>query len=72
MSNLAPITPRLKQADRPPVSTYQEALARLVVLADKPGQTREAYADLVELVADLFWKTDVQVRRDMILLRRAV
>lgn len=58
--------PSLQQQDRLPISTYEEALRRLVCIRCDAGVPDEAYDVGVEIVADIFWRADKRVRRDVI------
>lgn len=58
--------PSLQQEDRLPVSSYEEAVRRLVQIRDYEAVTDEAYDLCVSLVADIFWIADKRVRRDVI------
>lgn len=58
--------PSLQQQDRLPVSSYEEALRRLVQYRADETVSDEAYHLAVELTADIFWKADKTVRRDVI------
>lgn len=60
----------LQQQDRLPVSTYEEAVRRLVCLHDDESIPDEAYNLAVDLVADIFWMADKRVRRDVLLAHR--
>jgi hypothetical protein len=57
--------PSVQQADRLPVSSYEEAVRRLVVIRADSALPDEAYDVAVQLVADIFWKADPIVRRDV-------
>ena len=56
---------RLRQADRAPITTYEEAIWRLVQFRADPEIDDVAYDVAVNLVADIYWRTDVCVRRDV-------
>lgn len=55
----------LTQQDRLPVSTYDEAVRRLVQVRFDHSIPDAAYNLAVELVADIFWRNDKTVRRDV-------
>lgn len=57
--------PSLQQQDRLPVSSYDEAVRRLVMLRCDPDIFDATYDVAVNLVADIFWMTDTRVRRDV-------
>lgn len=59
----------LMQQDRLPVATYEQAIDRLVQRKFE-GVSEDALDELVMLVADIFWSTDLQVRRDVIVAAR--
>lgn len=62
--------PSLQQQDRLPISTYDEAVRRLVEFRNDPAITDEAYDLAVSLVADVFWTADKRVRRDVVVAAR--
>lgn len=62
----------LKQADRSPISTYDQACWRLVALREDPEMTDAAYDFAVKLIADIYWRTDNVVRRDVRVLAKQV
>ncbi len=62
--------PSLQQADRLPVSSYEEAVRRLVEVRSRIGVSDEAYDLAIEIVADVFWKADRLVRRDVLVAAR--
>lgn len=64
--------PSLQQQDRLPVSSYEEAVRRLVVLRADEAVTDDAYSVAVELVADIFWRSDRRVRRDAMIAAREI
>lgn len=55
----------LKQQDRLPISTYEEALRHLVFVRIDETQSDETYFALVKLVGDIFWRSDKRVLRDV-------
>lgn len=60
----------IRQADRSPISTYEQAVWRLVALREDPEITDFAYDVAVKLIADIYWRTDTVVRRDAIKLAK--
>lgn len=58
--------PSLQQADRLPISSYDDAVWKLVQIRLCEWLPDVAYDAAVELVADIFWKSDHKVRRDVI------
>lgn len=64
--------PSLQQQDRLPVSTYEEAVNRLVVLRYDETLDDFGYDAAVRLVADIFWKHDKAVRRDVMAANRQI
>ncbi|WP_040671655.1 hypothetical protein [Rhodobacter ferrooxidans] len=62
--------PSLQQEDRLPVSTYDEAVRRLVQIRLDDTVTDEAYSLAVNLVADIFWVADKRLRRDVAVAAR--
>ena len=60
----------LRQADRSPISTYEQAVWRLVALREDPEINDVAYDVGVKLIADIYWRSDNVVRRDAIKLAR--
>lgn len=62
----------LQQIDRLPVSSYEEAIQRLVIIRCDKRLTDDAYDVAVELVADIFWQSDKKVRRDALLAAREI
>lgn len=58
--------PSLQQADRLPISTYEDAVRALVVYRQDESITDEAYFLAVEIVADIFWTADKRVIRDVL------
>ena len=64
--------PSLQQEDRLPLSTYDEAVNRLVEYRADEVLTEDAYDIAVKLVSDIFWKTEKQVRRDVIVAARKI
>ena len=60
-----PTDSRIRQADREPIATYEKAVWRLVALRDDPEITDAAYDLAVKLLADVFWRSDLVVRRDV-------
>lgn len=68
MSHTSPFRParlRLRQEDRVPIATYEKAVWRLVALRADPELSDEAYDLAVTLLADVYWVSDVRVRRDV-------
>lgn len=57
--------PSDQQHDRLPISTYEQAVNRLVCLVADPWCSEEAMQLGVKLVADIFWRPDAIVRRDV-------
>lgn len=57
--------PSMTQQDRLPVSTYDEAVRRLVQIRFDQSVPDAAYDLAVELIADIFWRNDKTVRRDV-------
>jgi hypothetical protein len=64
--------PSLQQADRLPVSSYEEAVRRLVEVRADIALPDEAYDTAVQIVADIFWKADRLVRRDVRVAAREI
>lgn len=64
--------PSLQQEDRLPVSSYEEAVRRLVEIRCDESLPDAAYDVAVKLVADIFWHHDNRVRRDVILAAREI
>lgn len=62
--------PSDQQYDRLPISSYDEAVRRLVELRVDETLPDEAYDVAVALVADIFWLADKRVRRDVIVAAR--
>lgn len=60
-----PRKPSLQQHDRLPVSSYEEAVQRLVEIRVDETLSDDAYDIAVCLVADIFWHSDTRVRRDV-------
>ena len=56
--------PSLQQQDRLPVSSYEEAVRSLVCLRCDVTLSDESYDVAVRLIADIFWRNDLRVRRD--------
>ena len=57
----------LQQSDRLPISSYEEAVNRLVEIRCDETLTDDGYNVAVKLIADIFWHTDAKVRRDALL-----
>ncbi len=64
--------PSLQQHDRLPVSSYEEAVRRLVCLRFDDSLPDAGYDVAVEMVADIFWRADKSVRRDVIVAARVM
>lgn len=64
--------PSLQQQDRLPISTYDEAVRRLVEIRCDETLPDEAYDTAVSMVADIFWQTDKRVRRDVVVEARKI
>lgn len=64
--------PSLQQADRLPVSSYDEAVRRLVEIRLDESIHDDGYAVAVQLVADIFWHTETRVLRDVIVASREI
>ncbi len=62
----------LCQEDRLPVSTYEQAVRRLVQYRVDEAVSDDAYSLAVEIVSDVFWKSDRRVRRDVIVAAREI
>lgn len=60
-----PVRARIRQPERAPISTYENAIWRLVQYRADETLDDAAYDLVVTLVADIFWRTDVCVRRDV-------
>jgi len=67
-----PVRARLRQPDRAPISTYENALLRLVEVRADQEVDDAAYDLAISLVADIYWQTDLCVRRDVRKLARDV
>jgi len=67
-----PRRPSLQQEDRLPVSTYDEAVWRLVQIRCDNRVGDYAYDVAVQLVADIFWLSDKRVRSDAMKAARTV
>ena len=67
-----PTDTRIHQADRPPVSTYYQAVWRLVALRSDPEITDFAYDLAIKLLADVFWVSDLALRRDVMKAAREI
>lgn len=55
----------LRQPDRLPLETYEQALWRLVQIRCDASISDDAYYLAVRLIADIFWQTDCRVIRDV-------
>lgn len=64
--------PSLQQHDRLPVSSYEEAVRRLVCIRADEAVPDVAYDAAVEIVADIFWRADRAVRRDVMVAAREI
>ena len=62
----------LWQEVRLPISTYEQAVRRLVQYRVDEAVSDEAYFLAVEIVSDVFWKSDRRVRRDVIVAAREI
>jgi hypothetical protein len=60
------------QADRLPVSTYYQAVWRLVAIRNEPECDDFAYDTVVKLLADVFWVSDKRLRRDVLIAAREI
>lgn len=67
-----PTDTRIRQADRQPVSTYYQAVWRLVALRADPELDDAGYDAAIKIVADVFWMDDRAVRRDVIKAAREI
>lgn len=67
----AAVRNRLRQEDRAPVEDYDQAVWRIVQRRYE-GISTEAADELIKLVADIYWVTDKQVRRDVIVAQRSI
>lgn len=67
-----PRQPSLQQHDRLPVSTYDEAVWRLVQIRCDQSIDDAGYDAAVQLVADIFWVSDKRVRADALKAARTV
>lgn len=56
--------PSMRQQDRLPISTYEEALGRLVALRVDDRVSDDAYYLVAQMVADIFWLKDQKVIAD--------
>lgn len=64
--------PSLQQQDRLPVSSYEEAVRFLVFKRCDPTVSDDTYSALVEITADIYWRQDRIVRRDVIVASREI
>ena len=64
-----PMERSIRQADRSPVSSYEQAVWRLVALREDP-KSRIAHMTSASLIADIYWRTDTVVRRDAMVLAK--
>lgn len=64
--------PSMTQQDRLPISTYDEAVRSLVAIRADETVTDGEYQMAVSIIADIFWRGDRQVRRDVILAARDI
>ena len=62
----------LQQFDRLPISSYEEAVQRLVEIRCDEAVSDDAYDVAVNLIADIFWHSDKKVRRDALLAAREI
>jgi len=62
---------RLAQEDRHAVSDYNAAVWRIVQRRCE-GISTEAADELYKIVADIYWVTDKQVRRDVFIAQRSI
>lgn len=60
-----PVRARIRQPERAPISTYENAIWRLVLICADEILDDAAYELAVTLVAEIFGRTDVCVRRDV-------
>ena len=67
-----PRKPSLQQFDRLPISSYEEALQRLVEIRCDESVSDDAYDVAVNLIADIFWHSDKKVRCDALLAAREI
>lgn len=64
-SSVRPARLHWREQDRPPLQTYEKAVWRLVAIRADETISDDAYDLAVSLVADIFWKGDRDVRRDV-------
>ena len=64
--------PSLQQEDRLPVSSYDEAVRRLVCIRLDDSIPDDAYDLACALVADIFWRPDKIVRADVVKASRQI
>ena len=67
-----PRKPSVQQYDRLPISTYEEAIQRLVEIRCDQTVTDDGYDVAVNLIADIFWQSDKKVRRDALIAAREI
>ena len=74
MSHLARVfrKPSLQQQDRLPVSTYDEAVRRLVMFRCDQAISDDAYDLAIRVVSDIFWVSYIRLRRDVIVAARQI
>ena len=62
----------LQQDDRLPISSYEEAIQRLVEIRCDQTVTDDGYDVALKLIADIFWQSDKKVRRDALIAAREI
>lgn len=62
----------VQQYDRLPISSYEEAIQRLVEIRCDQTVSDDGYDVAVNLIADIFWQSDKKVRRDALLAAREI
>lgn len=61
-----PKKPSLKQEDRLPVQTLEQAIGRLAFRRIAAEWSPETYDEVIQIVADIFWITDKDLRKKVL------
>lgn len=61
-AQFVPTKRSLQQQDRAPLATLEETLSRIAIQRLVQNWTAETYQAVVEMVADIYWLQDQEVR----------
>lgn len=62
----------LKQQDRLPVETLEQAVGRITARRIAAGWSAQTYDEVIQIVADIFWITDKDLRKKVLVASKQI